>query len=245
MKACTRATANVIADFLEKEVFYKFDVPEILVTDNGTQFTSEFFEKFVKEHKIRHIKTPVYHPQSNTVEATNKCVKTMLRAELLKRLDHTDWSAQLQRVVMNLNTNPRMPTGQSPHYLVYGRERHRTGNEHGIITDVNEPLTMEEKQEQMGLIYEQAAEEQRAAYEQNKRRYNLRTTVRTFKAGDAVYIKNHKQSAAGEKYAQKLAPLRKAAVIKCKQAGATDIYEVIDNQGHPLGCCHSNDIYTK
>lgn len=63
----------------------------MLMTENGTQFTSELFKKFTEEHRIKHFFVPAYHPQANPVEATNKCVKTLLRVELLKRAEHTDW----------------------------------------------------------------------------------------------------------------------------------------------------------
>lgn len=245
-KACTRATANVIADFLEKEVFYRFDTPEWVVSDNGTQFVSEFFGKFLHQHKIRHHITPVYHPQANPVEATNKSVKTLLRAELIRRADHCDWSNVLARVVMNLNTAPRMPTGQTPHFLVFGRERSQTGNEHRVIGDENEiERTTEEREEAREIIYEQVAEEERAAFEQNKKRYNLRAVERKFNIGDTVYIKNQKQSSAGEMYSQKLAPLRREVHIKSLVEGASDIYVLADRSGKELGRFHANQIFSR
>lgn len=245
-KACTRATAQVIAEFLEKEIFYKFDTPEILISDNGTQFTSKVFKQFISEHRIRHLLVPVYHPQANPVEATNKCVKTLLRAELLRRADHTDWSSVLQRAVMNLNTAPRMPTGQSPHFIVYGREKNRTGDEHRIIGDQNDISSSPTEQEEIrGVIYEQAAEEQRAAFEKNKRHYNLRAKARTFKSGDMVYVREMIQSSAGESITKKLAPVKKLAYVKEKVSGANDIYVLTDGHGKDIGKYHANEIFTK
>lgn len=245
-KPCTRATANVIAEFLEKEIFYRFDTPEIVVSDNGKQFVSDFFGTFLKEHKIRHVLTPVYHPQANPVEASNKSVKTLLRAELMRRMDHTDWSSVLARVVMRLNTAPRMPTGQTPHYIVFGREKNHSGIEHKIIGDENRTeRTPEEEEEVRGLIYDAVAEEERAMFEQNKKRYNLRSSERKFSPGDIVYVKNQKQSSSGEMYTQKLAPLRNQAFIKELVPGSSDIYIIVDGNGKELGRFHANQLFTR
>ena len=40
-------------------------LPEMVVTDNGSNFVSEEFEAFLKQNGIRHIKTAPYHPSSN------------------------------------------------------------------------------------------------------------------------------------------------------------------------------------
>lgn len=170
-KACTRATANVILDFLEKEIFNRFETPEIVTTDNGTQFTSLFFKLFLMGHGVRHVFVPNYHPQANPVEATNKSIKTLLRAELLRRANHVDWSSYLSNVIMKLNTTPRMPPGPSPYFIIFGREKCQTGDEHRLINDANHVIQSEEvMKENREIIYEQAAEQQRAAFEQNKKR---------------------------------------------------------------------------
>lgn len=242
-RACTRATANVIADFLEKEVFYRFETPEKIITDNGSQFVSDFFVKFLKSHRITHIRTPVYHAQPNQVEASNKCIKTLLRAELVKRNEHVDWSSYLHKITMRLNTTPRSPTGQSPHFLVYGREKRHTGDEHRLIVDVNPPD--EESDDRRDIIYEEAAETQRAQFEQNKNRYNLRASVRKFNVGQVVYIKNQQQSSAANEHSQKLAPLKRIAVVKSVVEYASDMYRLMDASGKEIGTYHANQIFSR
>ncbi|XP_038106927.1 uncharacterized protein K02A2.6-like [Culex quinquefasciatus] len=56
-------TTATIAIF--REIFSRHGMPETLVTDNGTQFTSEDFEGYCNSNGILHLKTPPYHPQSN------------------------------------------------------------------------------------------------------------------------------------------------------------------------------------
>ena len=48
-----------------RQSFCYLGLPEILVTDNGSTFTSDEFEEFMKRNGVRHIKTSPYHPASN------------------------------------------------------------------------------------------------------------------------------------------------------------------------------------
>ena len=46
-----------------RSMFSTHGLPETIVSDNGTAFTSGEFQEFVEENGIRHIKP--YHPSSN------------------------------------------------------------------------------------------------------------------------------------------------------------------------------------
>ena len=56
-------TTNTIAAL--RCVFSYFGLPEHLVTDNGSQFTSVEFQKFLKENNIEHTLTAPGHPATN------------------------------------------------------------------------------------------------------------------------------------------------------------------------------------
>lgn len=68
----------------------------------------------------------------------------------------------------------------------------------------------------------------------------VRAKTRTFKVGDEVYVRNRKQSSAGDKYTQKLAPQKLLARIS-KQIGQ-DTYLLTDRNGAEMGKWHANDL---
>ena len=60
----TSATSSITIEKL-RGMFATHGIPDIIVSDNGTVFTSEEFETFMKLNGIRHIKTAPYHPSTN------------------------------------------------------------------------------------------------------------------------------------------------------------------------------------
>ncbi|MCY6524765.1 integrase catalytic domain-containing protein, partial [Actinobacillus pleuropneumoniae] len=63
-KAIKAATEEKVAEFLRENIFYKFGYPRELVTDQGSQFTSNLIEDLRAHHKIKHrTSTPIIHRQ--------------------------------------------------------------------------------------------------------------------------------------------------------------------------------------
>lgn len=86
-KALRTATANATIDFLEHEVFLKYGVPSVLISDNGPQLRAAIFAEFLARHGVKHWKTPLTHAQANATEAANKTVINAVRAYM--REDNT------------------------------------------------------------------------------------------------------------------------------------------------------------
>ena len=74
---CKRPTTNCTIGFLH-ELFARFGVVDCVVTDNGTQFTSNEFKQFCDTYQVKHITTPQYHPRSNG--QAERFVDTLKRA---------------------------------------------------------------------------------------------------------------------------------------------------------------------
>ena len=48
-----------------RTVFARWGLPEVLVSDNGPQFTSSVFRDFMRANGIRHVTSAAYHPATN------------------------------------------------------------------------------------------------------------------------------------------------------------------------------------
>lgn len=240
-KSIVHATAEQLVEFLEKDIFFKFGVPEIIYSDNGTQFKSKTYIQFLNKYGVAKEKTPNYHAQSNMVEASNKSVKTGLTAMLVERdLQHVDWADYLPLVTAKLNSTPLTSTGQSPHFSLYGRERTENGREHGIIRNANPEQVQDPHR--MELIHESMANHSRTAFEANRQSYDRKAKVRKFIIGDQVYIKLNRLSNKANQYTAKLSPRRQQVTVLNKIGN--DVYELADKSGKNIGKYHANDIMT-
>ena len=50
-----------MVDFVWKSIVCRFDLPQVLITDNGRQFTGAKFEEFCEEHGIAYHLTSIAH----------------------------------------------------------------------------------------------------------------------------------------------------------------------------------------
>ena len=98
-------------------MFATHGIPRLLVTDNGTAFTSQDMEQFLRKNGIKHILTAPYHPSSNgQAERTVETVKNMLR-----KLTKGDINTRVNRLLLTLRTTCSVE-GRSPAQLLMGRQ---------------------------------------------------------------------------------------------------------------------------
>jgi hypothetical protein len=100
-------------------------VPNRIITDNGTQFTSELFGDYCDDMSIKLCFASPAHPKSNgQVKRANaeilKDLKTKTYNVLKKHGD--SWLEQLPAVLWANQTTPSHTTGETPFFLVYGAE---------------------------------------------------------------------------------------------------------------------------
>ena len=81
-----------MAQFIERNIIYRYVLPHHIITDNGVQFRVEIVA-LLKEYKIEHHRSSPYRPQANgVVEAANNNVKRIL-SKMLE--NYRNWSKYL------------------------------------------------------------------------------------------------------------------------------------------------------
>ena len=118
VKPVSQITSTAVITFLS-ELFARWGIPEEIITDNGRQFVSQEFEKFLSGLSIKHCRTALYHPQSNgAVERFNRVLKEGFRCA---KVSGQPLESALRSILANYRSTPHSTTGVSPAQLMIGR----------------------------------------------------------------------------------------------------------------------------
>ena len=98
-------------------LFATHGLPDLLVSDNGSAFTSEVFQEFCSRNGIRHVTTAPGHPSSNGL--VERAVQTFKLS--LQKIVQGDWVARLARFLLQQHSTPHATTGVSPAELLLKR----------------------------------------------------------------------------------------------------------------------------
>ena len=90
---------------------------DIIVSDNGTSFTSAEFKDFLTRHGIKHVTVAPHHPSSNGL--AEKAVQ-IVKAGLMKESEGT-LAVKLCRVLYKYRVTPHSTTQETPAKLLMGR----------------------------------------------------------------------------------------------------------------------------
>ncbi|XP_063920326.1 uncharacterized protein LOC135135234 [Zophobas morio] len=199
--------------------FRHYSVPLRIVSDRGSCFTSNEFEKFVQEHMIQHIKVATGSPKSNgQIERINR-----------------DLTPMLSKLAILTNKS----TGNSPSVLLFGISQN----------DPSDPLRNSlgaeaEKEDDLAEVREKAQSQNEKLQAYNKRMYDQKhRPPKPYNVGDYVMIKNIDVTPGINK---KLLP-RYRGPYEIKKSLGNDRYWITDVEGFQVTqipfegvCCPEN-----
>ena len=153
-----------------REVFTRFGIPERIVTDNATNFTSAEFSYFLKQNGIKQTTSAPYHPASNGLaERAVKIFKTGI-----KKMTEGSLKQKLSRFLFSYRRTPQSTIGVSPAELSMNRKLR------SVLDLLNPSLTNKVKSSQSA----------------QKVSHDKRAKPRIFACGDTVYVRNYGQGPA-------------------------------------------------
>lgn len=99
-----------------RTLFATHGIPETLISDNGSGFTSQEFQYFMNQNGIRHSRTSPYHPSSNGL--AERAVQTIKQG--ISKLQGPI-QCRLDRFLLQYRVTPQTTTGLPPAELLMGR----------------------------------------------------------------------------------------------------------------------------
>ena len=115
-KALATITSQDVTEFLT-DVFSRQGIPQLVLFDNGVQFTSDYTKIFLDLYDTYIHFVSTYHPESNgLVENKNREIGKQLRF-LVEQ--NEDWDKYLQIALWALRTSVSTATGFSSFELLY------------------------------------------------------------------------------------------------------------------------------
>ena len=111
--------ARTIARFVQEKIIHRHSYPQLLLTDNATNFTGRVLTKLNYLIGIKGVLTTSYHPESNgTVEIVNTTLERILRNLVVDK--PSGWNNHLQSAFFAYNISYHSSTKHTSFQLIYG-----------------------------------------------------------------------------------------------------------------------------
>ncbi|GAU50709.1 hypothetical protein TSUD_301140 [Trifolium subterraneum] len=219
-----------ILRFFKRNVLARFRIPQVVVTDNGTQFTNKKFQEFLPTIGTTQHFTSLEHPQTNgQAEAANRVILRGLRRRM--GASKGNWTEELHNVLWSYRTTPHSTTGETPFRLTYGTEaiipveigEPSSRIEYPYEEDINDELLRDEldlvEELRTGASLREATLKQKIAA-----RHDKRVIEREFEVGSLVLRRNQKDSREGKLAANWEGPYRVRAKTENRAYHLEDLY---------------------
>nr|AAN01260.1 Putative retroelement [Oryza sativa Japonica Group]AAP53141.1 retrotransposon protein, putative, Ty3-gypsy subclass [Oryza sativa Japonica Group] len=181
----TTYSGSRLAELYMARIVCLHGVPKKIVSDRGSQFTSNFWKKLQEEMGSKLNFSTAYHPQTDgQTERVNQILEDMLRACALDF--GGSWDKNLPYAEFSYNNSYQASLQMAPYEALYGRKCRtpllwdQTGERQVFRTDI-----LREAEEKVKIIQERlrVAQSRHKSYADNRRR-DL-----SFEEGDYVYLR--------------------------------------------------------
>ena len=212
--------AKEFAHLMLREVIKHHNVPEVIVSDRGTLFTSDFWMTLIKQLGSDHRLSTAFHPQTDgQTERQNQTLEHYLRCycDFLQ----TNWAGLLPLAEWTYNAATHSVTGLTPFYAYTGRnpvpfQLHPTAIKASATTATEMAKEIIEMQQWLQTRLVEAQDVQARYYDRKHKRV-------IFKLGDRVWLAT-----------RNLKTERPSRKLDNRKLGPFEITRVINEQAYQL-----------
>lgn len=212
-------TAANVARAIQDKWICRHSVFDVLVTDQGKEFTANVVKSLRQMCHFQHNTTSAGHPQSNgQCERFNRTILAYMRKYIPS---HFTWVSLLPNLQMAYNTTPQSSHGHTPYYLVYAKH---PSLPHELVFPNALPSNYPDLSLQLQRMHETTRNVHlllEEAFHRQKTSFDTRTQRRRFKIGDLVYVT---RAHSGPVF-QKFQPL---------YFGPCTVIQILDNDNYRL-----------
>ena len=105
-----------------RSVFARWGIPQQVVSDNGPQFVSQEFDRFMSVNNIKHLKSSSYHPATNGL--AKRFVQTLKQALKVSKCKEKSLQHHLASFLLQYQNARHASTETSPALLMIGQDLH-------------------------------------------------------------------------------------------------------------------------
>lgn len=232
--AMKTADAVTVARIFVDELVCRHGAPERLLSDRGAVFMSALLREVCGIFKVKKVFTSAYHPQTDgLVERYNHTLAQMLSMFVSNNQD--DWDRYLPAVMFAYRRVTQESTGETPFYLLYGREPATPADiSQGVKFNTTGPMSVTEWRAKLVAVLQEAQEYARNNIGKSQQRqetsYNERRREVSFEPGAQVFVYSpHVKKGQSPK----LAKLWHGPYRVIKKVGE-QTYELHDQDNRPL-----------
>lgn len=184
-------TAPVIAKLLVEHIICRHSVPNQLLSDRGTNFLSNPMSEVYFLMGIQKLNTTAYHPQTDGLVERFNCTLTNMLAKTVQS-NGKDWDQHLPYVLFAYRSSPQSSTGESPFFLLYGRDP-KLPTEAALTLDPARFVTNTDDYkvdliQRLSGAWDTARQHVKEAQRRQKRSYDQHTRDATIQPADRVFI---------------------------------------------------------
>ena len=179
----TNTTAQTVANLLIQKVFTVFNMPQVILTDQGPQFESTLVKELLQQFGVLKSRTTPYHPQTNGMnERVHRTLHNYLRCCIE---NERQWDTLLPLATMTYNNTRHVATGKTPHSLLFTWPRVPAT----LLHPVRSPTAVSLQEHKRAFLKAKTAILQHQE-EANDRARTANEQARRYKAGDYIWLKN-------------------------------------------------------